>query len=233
MLRIFRIIFAITFLSFSEDAVAQKKLTNITLTVNPFAFADTESGLTPGVGFGISKNLSIYTDVGFLFNGPYSNKDNNVNLIGYKIKPALRFFFNNKSERNYPKGGFAEIELLAKHVKFTLYDDLRINDNLGNFAYTYRGGYNIIKNVFGANLKIGHRFYFDKERKFGGDIYFGLGLKKRYLKATNLPLGFATRSDFFENKGLNIWRSQNIRDGKTEENLPNFSMGMKLIYRLN
>lgn len=233
MARFFNALLIFTFLIFSNKAIAQKKLTNITLTLNPFSFADTESGLTPGIGFGISKNLSVYTDVGFLFHSPSSNENKDVDLIGYKIKPALRIFLNNKSERKYPKGGFAEIELLVKHVKFSLYDNLTINDNLGNFAYTYIGGYNIVKNVFGGTLKIGHRFYFNKVRKFGGDIYFGLGLKKRYLKTKNLPAGFSAGADFFENKGLNIWLSENTRTENGKENLANVSIGLKLIYRLN
>jgi len=220
-----------TFLLVSFNCLAQKKITNITLTFNPLCFLDTDAGINAGAGFHFSKHFSFYTDASFLFYSPYQLRDSDNSISGYKVKPAIRYFFRNKVDKNIPTGGFMEGEFLFKQVNYSQYDEIRVADIFGNTAFRYIGGYTITKKVTGFTLKFGHRFYFDKKKNFGADIFGGTGVKSRTLKNKGLPNGAIIDEFFYERKGLNIGPGEGRASANRE--IINLSLGIKLIYRFD
>jgi len=231
MLRFMKINLICTFLLVSFNCLAQKKITNITLTFNPLCFLDTDAGINAGAGFHFSKHFSFYADASFLFYSPYQFRNSFNNISGFKFKPAIRYFFGYKVEADIPKGGFIEGEFLFKHVKYSQYDEVRVADIFGNTAFRYIGGYTITKNVTGFTLKFGHRTYFDKKENFGADLYIGTGVKNRTLKNKGLPSGAIIDDFFYQGKALNIGPGEGRASANRE--IINLSLGIKLIYRFD
>lgn len=231
-MRIFRkISFIYFFLLLTVISYGQKKLDNFTLTFNPFSLVDTDAGINGGIGFDINRYVDFYVEASYLFYSPYQFRNSDNNLSGFKIKPAIRYFFENKEESKIPKGGFVEGEFMFKRVKYYQYDEVPVADIFGNAAFRYIGGYTITKNVTGFTLKFGYRSYFDKKKNFGTDFYIGTGVKSRTLRNQGLPNGAIINDFFYEGKGLNIGpggtRAANNRE------IINLSLGIKLIYRFD
>lgn len=219
----------ILFLIITNVTNAQKNLKNITISINPLAFIDTEAGIAVGAGFDIGKQTSIFTEFGVLMYDPYhDNNEIKNSLIGYKIKPSFRYNFKKQKNDGITKGGYIAGEFLFKSVKFYKYDPIGINDSFGNFAYTYIGGYTIRKNVIGFSVIFGNKFFIDKKNKLGLDIYTGIGLRNRFLVVRDLPeYPAAFNNTFFERKKLNIGATI-----ASENPIPSFSLGFRVTYRI-
>jgi hypothetical protein len=202
-------------------AIAQKK--SIVLTWLPTAFIETDAGITAGVEYGLGNRWSVLSDAGIIFFSPGENTNNNSRdgVLGYKIKPELRLYFHDKKVLY---GGFVSIEGLYKHVNYQRFDGLPVFDNQGNLAYTYFGGYRIIKDVIGFNIKFGYRFYFSPEHKFGMEFYGGFGARQKNFAVRDLPPGGSFDRSFFQGRFFNThWR---------EGGLPGAAFGFKLVWRL-
>jgi Protein of unknown function (DUF3575) len=202
-------------------AMAQKK--SITLSWMPTSFIETDAGFTAGAEYGLGDRWSVLADAGIIFYSPGENTNNNSRdgILGYKIKPELRLYFN---DRKVLYGGFVSIEGLYKHVNYQRFDGLPVFDNLGNLAYTYFGGYRIIKDVIGFNIKFGYRLFFSDANKIGMEFYGGFGARHKNFALRNLPPGGSFDRSFFEGRFFNThWR---------EGGLPNAALGFKLLWRL-
>ncbi len=202
-------------------AMAQKN--SIIITWLPTASIEPDAGFTAGVEYGLSNRWSVLSDAGIIFYSPGENTNDNSRdgILGYKLKPELRFYFGDKKMLN---GGFVSIEGLYKHVNYQRFDGLPVFDNLGNLAYTYFGGYRIIKDVVGFNIKLGYRFYFSPERKIGMEFYGGFGARQKNFALRDLPPGGSFDRSFFQGRFFNThWR---------EGGLPSTALGVKLIWRL-
>jgi Protein of unknown function (DUF3575) len=202
-------------------AMAQNK--SIVLTWLPTASIEPDAGFTAGVEYGLGNRWSVLTDAGIIFYAPGENSNNNSRdgVLGYKIKPELRLYFNDKKVLY---GGFISIEGLYKHVNYQRFDGLPVFDNLGNLAFTYFGGYRIIKDVIGFNIKFGYRFYFSDANKIGMEFYGGFGARQKNFALRDLPPGGSFDRSFFQGRFFNThWR---------EGGLPSVAFGFKLIWRL-
>jgi Protein of unknown function (DUF3575) len=222
MLTIIRII-SFMLLVCSAPAMAQKN--SIVLTWLPTASVEPDAGFTAGVEYGLGNRWSVLTDAGIILYSPSQSQRNNNNgrngILGYKIKPEVRFYFPDKKVL---KGGFVSIQGLYKHVNYQRYDGLPVFDNLGNLAYTYLGGYRIIKDVIGFNIKLGYRFYFSAANKIGMEVYGGLGSRHKNFSLRDIPPGGVFDREFFQGRLFSThWE---------EGGLPSAAFGFKLIWRV-
>lgn len=213
-----KILLFLTCFSISMVCLAQVK--KFTATLNPLSFLEPDAGFTPGIGYNISNRLAIYSDVGIIFYDALLNNGESKTInLSYKIKPALRYY---TKEREIPSGSFLEIEGLYKRVNYRLNDDIQIRDNNGNFAYTYSGGYNKIKQVYGGSFKYGYRFFLNQEKRLGIDAFVGIGTRRYKVEAKGLPPNaIVNEFDIFRN--INSPISEN-------RNAPSLPFGAKLFY---
>ncbi len=168
-----------------------------TLTLNPFSFVERDGGFTPGIGYQVNDRVALYADLGLVFFTPgrYVGAAVETNRsLGYKFKPAVRFYVNKS---DVARGSFFDLEGLYKHVVYNATDEIDVEDNNGNFAYTYIGGYTVKKDVYGFSVKYGHRSFLDKERRLGLDFYVGLGGRTKDFAVSGLPAGVALNDDPF------------------------------------
>jgi hypothetical protein len=210
-------------------AHAQKK--PITLSWLPTSFLEMDAGITVGAEYRLNKRLALLSDVGLIFYGDpgdaselTAGQANTRNgLLGYKLKPELRWYFKKHSKKPY-NGGFMALEGLYKHVTYHRFDGIRVFDNLGNPAYTYLGGYRIIKDVYGVSIKFGYRNFWGPTYKFGIETYVGFGARHKNFATRGLPPGGSFDRAFFGPQRFNTyWR---------EGGLPNFPLGVKLLWRI-
>jgi hypothetical protein len=201
-------------------ATAQKK--SITLTWLPTASIEPDGGITAGAEYGLGNRWSVLADAGIIFYSLTRNDiDGNDGALGYRVRPELRLYFNDKKELS---GGFIGLEGFYKHVNYRRYNGIPVFDNFGNLAYTYLGGYRIIKDVIGANLKFGYRFFFTGEKKIGMEVYFGPGGRVKNFAVRDLPPGGVFDRNFFSTRFFNVqWR---------EGGTGSMTGGFKLIWRL-
>jgi hypothetical protein len=200
---------------------AQKK--SITLSWLPTSLLEPDAGFTVGAEYGMGDRWSLLSDAGIIFFTPGSNNNGNGRdgILGYKIKPEIRKYFGRRKEL---EGGFISLEGLYKHVNYQRYDGLPVFDNLGNLAYTYFGGYRIVKDVYGFNIKFGYRFFFSPEKTIGMEFYGGMGARQKKFAVRDLPAGGSFDRSFFGNRFFNThWR---------EGGLPSTALGFKLLWRL-
>lgn len=218
-----KLFFGILFLLLHHLAFAQ--ITNVTITLNPLTLAEPDAGITPGFGFTFYKGFAFYTDAGIIFYSPGTRGDEGINntKLGFKVKPALRYFVNYKK---VDEGLYLELEGLIKHVTYYRFDNVNILDANGNFAYAYAGGYDITKKVGGLNFKVGTRLFTSDAKRFGFDLFAGLGFRKKNYDADikGLPTGVSYDKD------LLIRRQTIFRN--TESSVISIPLGAKLIYRL-
>jgi hypothetical protein len=215
-------VFIICFL-FSAIAVAQKK--DIAITWNPFSFMEIDAGFTPGIDIALGKKISILSDAGIIFYDAYGNYSSNGvrnTQLGYKLKPEFRYYTRYHS---VAKGLFFSVEGLYKHVTYKRYDGIPVFDNMGNQVYTDFSGYTIIKDVFGGSVKLGGRFYFNKNYRLGMDIYWGLGARVKNFAVRDLPPGGSFNTRFFSSRLFDPHWEQ----GSTAS----MPFGFKLIWRFN
>jgi Protein of unknown function (DUF3575) len=214
----------------SKSIVAQNKLNNITLGLNLTSFLDKDAGIRTGIGVDVGKRTSLYSELGYLFYDAYRNKTTNKNTLqGFIIKPSFRYYFNQKKSENILKGGYVAGELMIKSVKYYQNDPIDINDALGNIAYRYIGGYTFRKNVLGFSVLWGNKFFVDRNKKLGFDFYTGLGVRNRNLKYKDLPENVRTiNNSVFTRRSLNTAGSS-----ENQEVTGNFSLGIRIIYRIN
>jgi Protein of unknown function (DUF3575) len=214
------IIFALALLC-GTGSIAQKK--TVTLSWLPTSLMEPDAGFTAGAEYGMGGRWSLLSDAGIIFYDPGKNSSNSSRngVLGFKIKPEIRKYFNNKKEL---EGGFIALEGLYKHVNYRRYDGLPVFDNLGNLAYTYFGGYRIVKDVYGFNIKFGYRFFFSAEKNIGIEFYGGIGARQKNFAVRDLPPGGSFDRSFFGERLFNThWR---------EGGLPGMALGIKLLWRL-
>jgi Protein of unknown function (DUF3575) len=216
-----RIFISLLLLVCCMPAMAQKK--SILVSWMPTSFIEPDAGFTAGAEYGLGNRWSVLADAGIIFFSPGENTNDNSRegILGYKLKPELRLYF---SEKNLLQGGFVSVEGLYKHVNYQRFDGLPVFDNLGNLAFTYFGGYRIIKDVIGFNIKFGYRFYFNPESKMGIEFYGGVGARQKKFAVRDLPSGGSFDRSFFQSRFFNThWQ---------EGGLPNMALGFKLLWRL-
>lgn len=205
--------------------IAFAQVNNVTVSFSPLTILEPDAGITTGFGFTFYKGLGFYADAGIIFYSPISRGDEEINntKLGYKIKPALRCFVNQKKVN---EGLYLELEGLIKHVIFHRFDNVNILDANGNFAYAYTGGYDITKKATGLNFKVGTRLFTSDAKRFGFDLFAGLGFRKKNYVADikGLPNGVSYDKD------LLIRRQTIFRN--TESSMISIPLGAKLIYRL-
>jgi Protein of unknown function (DUF3575) len=218
MMRIIIVVFA---LLCSAGSNAQKN--TITLSWLPTSFMEPDAGFTAGAEYGMGHSWSLLSDAGVIFYTPANNSNNNGQdgVLGFKVKPEIRKYFGRSKEL---EGGFIGLEGLYKHVNYQRYDGLPVFDNLGNLAYTYFGGYRIVKDVYGFCIKFGYRFFFSSEKNIGMEFYGGIGARQKNFAVRNLPPGGSFDRSFFGARLFNThWR---------EGGLPSTALGIKLLWRL-
>lgn len=150
-----------------------------------------DAGITLGADYKISEKLALRMDAGAIFFDLSERRSNNGSrdgVGGFKIKPALRIYGNQKKTQ---RGFYIEIEALLKHVNYYRNSGVNLQDANGNFAYRFLGTYNEIKNVYGGSFIIGSRGFNKKYPRLGTDVYLGAGVKQKdfHLKAKDLPAG--------------------------------------------
>jgi Protein of unknown function (DUF3575) len=204
-------------------ATAQK---SITLSWLPTSFVETDAGFTAGAEYRLNKRWALLSDAGIIFYDPNSYENASAGhsgVLGYKIKPEIRWYFKNRG-KHANDGGFVGFEGMYKHVNYQRFDGLPIFDNLGNLAYTYYGGYRIIKDVYGGALKFGYRRFFGPKYKIGIEMYWGVGARHKNFAVRELPPGGSFDRTFFGPRLLNThWR---------EGGLPNMPFGAKLLWKI-
>jgi Protein of unknown function (DUF3575) len=196
--------------------VAQK---SITLSWLPTSFVEVDAGFTVGAEYRLNKRWALLSDAGIIFYDPNDNEATagRDGVLGYKIKPEIRWYFKHRGKHAHD-GGFVSFEGMFKHVNYQRFDGLPIFDNLGNLAYTYYGGYRIIKDVYG------YRHFFGPKYKIGLEMYFGVGARQKNFAVRELPPGGSFNRDFFGPRLFNThWR---------EGGLPNMPFGAKLLWRI-
>lgn len=203
-------------------AIAQKP---ITLSWLPSSFVETDAGITGGAEIRLNQRWALLSDAGIIFFTPYRNETNGGRdgILGYKIKPEVRWYFKNRGK--YPNdGGFVSIEGLYKHVNYRRYDGLPVYDNLGNLAYTYYGGYRIVKDVLGGAVKFGYRRFFGPQYKMGLEMYWGFGSREKNFAVRDLPPGGSFNRTFFNTRLFNThWQ---------EGSLASFPFGVKFLWKI-
>jgi hypothetical protein len=189
--------FLIAVLNLTMNVVCYAQKDKITITLNPFSFLEPQAGFTPGVGYHFNKRWAVYSDVGVIFFEGFPNdRNNSQSILGYKIKPALRYNFKEKPrpislvekagliKRKHRRGrvNFFEIEGLLKKTDISVNSPVNIFDNTGNLVFSYLAGYNILRTVYGASIKFGTRTYFNKNKRMGADFFMGVGIRSGFQK---------------------------------------------------
>jgi Protein of unknown function (DUF3575) len=203
-------------------AVAQK---SITLSWLPTSFVEMDAGFTAGAEIRLSKRWALLSDAGIIFYSPVNNDASagRDGALGYKVKPEIRWYFKNRG-KHVNDGGFVGFEGMYKHVNYRRYDGLPVFDNQGNLAYTYFGGYRIIKDVFGGAIKFGYRRFFGPKYKIGVEMYWGVGSRLKNFAIREMPPGGSFDREFFSARIFNTyWR---------EGSLGSFPLGVKLLWRI-
>ena len=216
------------FLLITNASVAQNKIKYIALSLNPFTFIDTDAGIAIGAEYGTGKKTSVFTEFGLLLYDAYRNKENKNALTGFKIKPSFRYYFDKQKKHGITTGSYIAGEFLLKSVNYYRYDPLRINDAVGNFAYTYIGGYTIKKNIIGFSAIWGSKFFMDKNEKLLLDLYTGVGFRNRTLNTKGIPANASVNANsFFERKQLNT-----LGETTNQAILGSFYLGIRVVYRI-
>lgn len=203
-------------------ATAQKP---ITLSWLPTSIIETDAGLTAGAEMRLNKRWAILSDAGIIFFTPYKgdSNDGRDGLLGYKVKPEIRWYFKNRG-KHVNDGGFVALEGIYKHVNYHRFDGLPVYDNLGSLAYTYYGGYRIIKDVYGWAVKFGYRRFFGPKYKKGLEMYWGFGSRQKNFAIRELPPGGSFNRDFFSARLFNThWQ---------EGGLGSAPFGIKLLWKI-
>ncbi len=220
-MRIFlNLFFCLLYLNGNAQSLNSKK---IFVTLNPFSIMERDGGITPGIGYHFNDKLAVYSDLGFIFFQPGTYTGQRIEtgrLLGYKIKPAIRYTFNEKTNGS---SNFIELESIYKQVNYNGTNSIALFDTDGMFLYNYRG-YTIRKNVFGGAFKFGKRKFITDDKKLGIDFFVGLGGRKKSLKVYDIPTATKVADDLFEPQFFNYFFS--------EGSSIYFPAGVKLIYKL-
>lgn len=198
---------------------------SITLSWLPTSFVEMDGGFTAGAEIRLSPRWALLTDAGIIFYSPVTNDASagRDGALGYKVKPEIRWYFKNRG-KHVNDGGFVSLEGIYKHVNYHRFDGLPVFDNQGNLAYTYFGGYRIIKDVFGGAIKFGYRRFFGPKYKIGVEMYWGVGSRLKNFAIREMPPGGSFDREFFSARILNTyWR---------EGSLGSFPLGAKLLWRI-
>jgi hypothetical protein len=212
------------------NPIIAQKIDNITVSINPTSFMDSDAGIKTGVGFDVGKKTCIFSEFGFLFYDAFRNTETDKNAIkGFIIKPSFRYYFKKPKTNNISEGSYVAGEFLLKSVKYYQNTPIGILDAQRNTIYSYIGGYTIRKNVLGFSILFGKKSFMDKNKKLGLDLYTGIGFRNRTLAVKDLPDGSAVNENTFLNeKRLNIGGAS-----PNEKLIGSFSLGMRIIYRIN
>jgi hypothetical protein len=227
------------------------------LKLNPFALLETDGGVSiSGEYIRASSKLGFQLELQPVWysgsntdgkNGPEApiNAEKSGMPLGIEVRPEVRYYVGNNSYRrrrsrlflqpiNYLLGYSAErrtyiaIDLLYKHVQ---------RERLGTFdvfnggpfpAYTYKAKFTDVKNIIGANFKIGFvSSIFESEHWFL-ESYIGFGLRRKKFSYKNLPpdVSEPDRRQF-----LTLFPNRTNRPGTESINGISVPAAVKLVYR--
>ena len=170
--------------------------------------------ILPGIEFKIRPKLLLTGEAGYIFASEYlrTNNGNDTKASGFIIRPALKFFMNDRSR------AYLQPQFFYKQVTHQVYDWLgkeMVNnvasyEQLQNFKYRRKiAGFNII---LGTVLPI-------KMRNSFFDLYAGLGIRKK----TSMVVGEHTSS--YQRIPI-IGNSNNADEGV----FPSLPAGVRFIY---
>lgn len=212
---------------FQDKAFSQKKnkaaldVGTKLLRINFLGMADPlETNLSMGLEYKKTQQFSYTADLGYVF---YSSIMSNLKSTnGLVFRTAARFYSWNTPQF------FGEVELHQKLVFFGLRDWLGVGAVNGVPAYEELKDFTYTKYVGGLNFKTGYQGRLTKDKRWLLEAYMGFGLKYRNYFLTGQPPGTVYNR---VNNGL-FW-GNNRTTGNGGMVLPNFSMGVRVLYNLS
>jgi Protein of unknown function (DUF3575) len=217
-------IFLFSLLFTSVISNAQKKTNRHTpilqkgwyLSFNPHSLLEPEEGAVGlGVGYRLSDQIEIWTELNYLYKGFLNGPDFFNNMHGFRSSTSFKYYYSNKF------GFFVGIELRIKKYSFddkNTFINSQTHDTLINFSY--RPDHTLI----GGAVFWGKRFKLTANGKLELEGNIGIGVKQRNIDRKNVPAGYLVREYFY------IDRISPIPDSDVEQTLPYFPAIFRFVY---
>ena len=188
---------------------------NFTGMVDPL-----ETNLSAGLEYKKTEQLSFTTDLGYVF---YSGIMGNVKSTnGIIFRTAARVY-----SRSTPQF-FGAMELHHKLVFYGMHDWLSMNNVNGVSGYEELKDFTYTKYVGGLSFKTGYQGRITRDQRWLLEAYLGFGLKYRNYFLTGQPAGTQ-----YTNVNNGFFWGNNRTAGNGGIVLPNFSMGLRILYNLS
>jgi hypothetical protein len=212
---------------FSNTAFAQYSkqgnrdfTSEVWLQWNPFNLAEPETLIGFTGLYRVSNNWGFALDAGIYVAENYGEESNR--LGGFRFRPEAKFYIDNsRRKRNVL---YFSWQGLFKVTKAPIQDFVTITDVTGNPLYQQLIDYKERKTVIGTHINFGGEIMLDKAKRFMIDIYGGVGIRKKQIKAVRVPAGVNVSQI-----RLNERQLFSTEAGIT---LPSLTLGVKLSYRI-
>lgn len=216
---------------FSLRTVSQNK--NIIVKFSPLALIDEFNlpAIEAGAEFGLSKKLSLYTELGIKYReSTFQKADTSFYASrGYKAKIEMRYYFKNRnnSKINALRGFY-----VAANMFYTKdYHNTDISYFYHQDSLTIRtDNFGVQKTVIGINLLGGSQLKL--RGRFMMDFYAGIGVRFRHITAINKEFDYDS-DNLISPIDLTVQGVLNETDAKGGNSVvPNLTLGLRLCYRL-
>lgn len=159
-----------------KKEVQQEIIPSLKLRFNPLALVETDPNVMIGGEYRFNSRFSIGLDLAWVY------WSGGVPARGYKIRPELRYYFNQKTRMSW----YAAAEASYKRVSKTASREECAGPNC---SYWQTVEYKEVKSAPGGSLKIGFQQYFSKKQRLYYEIFLGLGFKvnRRFKNYTPPP----------------------------------------------
>lgn len=205
---------------YAQDTPAQRPYGHM-LKFAPLALMEPKSSIEFDYEYRFLPNFSIQADVAFI--NPFIlewNNDDFQNQLGYKIRVEPRFFFDGARVEGFTTYTAASL-MYSRHT----FDRTRVFgfdcDPDLNCAFTRIVTYQGARRDIALHAKIGTMLPLDKQNRIWVDLYWGLGLRHRFVDTWGIPEGAQP-----------VFREWVFASNNKSQVYPSMTAGAKLCLRL-
>jgi len=211
----------------SSSGYAQGR--DVILKFSPLAMADLLSfpAIQAGAEVRLSERLSWYNELGIKYsNGVINTTDSSfIPSNGFRLKSEVRYYFHREGKRHFSAPGYyfaANAFFVQDHYNTQV--DYYTNTSVVTDAF------GVEKRTFGMNLLAGRQFAFYK--RFMLDVYCGFGFRFRNIKTIGESFNSITDT-LVSPIDLTFPSAKASIDANPGNSiLPNFTMGLRLCFKL-
>ena len=197
-----------------KTSMAQLPAHKFSIGFNPLGIAESQLFVGPTVSVQFSPKYEVWTEIGAILRNNYMPKE-------WTSMRGFRFILQGRRLSHPNKKSFIGVEFRLKNFSS---NDVRnfVNENLSDtlFNHPYRQN----QTILGGAVVLGAKHYLDKSHRLFLENTVGFGIKQRFTKAQNIPLGYKFPKPPEGGPGLSI----NYDDVA----LPYISLGLRLMWTL-